>query len=376
MESKEIIVKSNHLIEAKYKLSMREQKIILYLISKIEKNDDDLKLYRISVKNFNEMMGLKGSPKYSEIREITTELLKKVLEVKQGKTIYSFHWLSLVAYNEQEGTIDMRFDPILKPYLLDLKRDFTKLNLKHILLLKSGNSIRIYELLKQYLNIRERTIKITDLKLFLGLDENGYQMYSDFKRKVIVPSMKEINEKTDISFDFKEIKEGRKVISLRFFIQSKSLGKQEIISVEEALDDPLLHELKVLLDKKGYDLQNKIYKKWLDAANKIWNEASATELVLLVKDSVKKSTIENHLAFITYILNEKVKHIESGKDHRQITVQDNYKNTIRTELLPSWFIEQKENEQQELTFEDNDEEFLKKKAKLQAELKARKEKAN
>lgn len=375
MENKEIIVKSNHLIEAKYKLSMREQKIILYLISKIEKNDDDLKLYRISVKHFNEMMGLKGSPKYSEIREITTELLKKVLEVKQGKTIYSFHWLSLVAYNEQEGTIDMRFDPILKPYLLDLKRDFTKLNLKHILLLKSGNSIRIYELLKQYLSIRERTIKIPDLKLFLGLDENGYHMYSDFKRKVIVPSMKEINEKTDISFDFKEIKEGRKVVSLRFFIQSKSLGKQETISMEEALDDPIFHELKMNLDKKGYNLPNKIYKNWIDAANKIWNEASASELVLLVKDSVKKSTIENHLAFITYILNEKVKHIESGKDHHQITVQDNYKNTIRTEHLPSWFVEQKEKEQQELTFEEN-EEFVTRKAKLQAELKARKAKAN
>lgn len=354
---------------------MREQKIILYLISKIEKNDDDLKLYRISVKNFNEMMGLKGSPKYSEIREITTELLKKVLEVKQGKTIYSFHWLSLVAYNEQEGTIDMRFDPILKPYLLDLKRDFTKLNLKHILLLKSGNSIRIYELLKQYLSIRERTIKIPDLKLFLGLDENGYQMYSDFKRKVIVPAMKEINEKTDINFDFKEIKQGRKVVSLRFFIQSKSIGKQEVVSVEETLDDPLFHELKMLLGKKGYNLPSKIYIKWVNTADKVWDEASTKELVSHVKDSLKKSTIENHLAFITYILNEKLKYVGNGKDHRQITIQDNYKNTIRTELLPSWFVEQKENEQQEFTLEEN-EEFLKRKAKLQAELKARKEKVN
>ncbi|MCP3764688.1 replication initiation protein [Domibacillus sp. A3M-37] len=375
MENKEIIVKSNHLIEAKYKLSMREQKIILYLISKIEKNDDDLKLYRISVKNFNEMMGLKGSPKYAEIREITTELLKKVLEVKQGKTIYSFHWLSLVAYNEQEGTIDMRFDPILKPYLMDLKRDFTKLNLKHILLLKSGNSIRIYELLKQYLNIRERTIKITDLKLFLGLDKNGYQMYSDFKRKVIVPSMKEINEKTDISFDFKEIKDGRKVISLRFFIQSKNVENQEIVSIEEALDDPLFHELKMILDKKGCNLPDKIYKNWLDAAYKIWNEASAEELILLVKDSVKKTAIQNHLAFITYILTEKVTYIQSGKDPRQITVQDNYKHTIRSEQLPSWFVEHKENEQQELSFEE-DPDFLKEKAKLEADLKMRKEKVN
>lgn len=375
MENKEIIVKSNHLIEAKYKLSMREQKIILYLISKIEKNDDDLKLYRISVKDFNEMMGLKGSPKYAEIREITTELLKKVLEVKNGKTIYSFHWLSLVAYNEQEGTIDMRFDPILKPYLLDLKRDFTKLNLKHILLLKSGNSIRIYELLKQYLNIRERTIKITDLKLFLGLDENGYQMYSDFKRKVIMPSMKEINEKTDITFEFKEIKEGRKVAALRFFIYSKNLETQEVVSLEEPLDDPVFHEVKMILYKKGYELPIGIYQKWLHTSQKIWNESGAEELTALLEDALKKSTIQNHLAFVTYILNEKTNYMEAGKDHHQITVQNRYKEPVRSEQLPSWFLDQKENEQQELFLED-DPDFLKEKEKLEADLKSRKKKSS
>jgi plasmid replication initiation protein len=371
LESKEIIVKSNHLIEGKYKLSMREQKIILFLISKIKKNDDDLKLYRISVKNFSEMLGLKGSPKYAEIRAITTELLKKVLEVKNGKTIYSFHWLSLVAYNEQEGTIDMRFDPILKPYLLDLKRDFTKLNLKHLLLLKSGNSIRIYELLKQYLSIRERTIKITELKLFLGLDENGYEMYSDFKRKVIVPSMKEINEKTDITFEFKEIKEGRKVVALRFFIQSKTLKNQPLVQLEDPLDDPLFHELKELLDKKGHDISNRLYQKWLETAVKIWNETHAEELTTLIQDSLKKSTIQNHVAFITYILNEKVNYVDTGKDHHQITVQDNYKNIIRREQLPSWFVEQKENAQQQFFFEE-DANFSEDKARLQADLKTRK----
>jgi hypothetical protein len=165
------------------------------------------------------------------------------------------------------------------------------------------------------------------------------------------------------------------VISLRFFIQSKNVENQEIVSIEEALDDPLFHELKMILDKKGCNLPDKIYKNWLDAAYKIWNEASAKELILLVKDSVKKTAIQNHLAFITYILNEKVTYIQSGKDPRQITVQDNYKHTIRSEQLPSWFVEHKENEQQELSFEE-DPDFLKEKAKLEADLKMRKEKVN
>jgi plasmid replication initiation protein len=75
-----------------------------------------------------------------------------------------------VAYNESEGAIDIRFDPFLRPYLLELKKEFTSYKLENVIKLKSSYAIRIYELLMQYEKIRERTILLSDLRKMLGAE--------------------------------------------------------------------------------------------------------------------------------------------------------------------------------------------------------------
>ena len=70
--------------------------------------------------------------------------------------------------------------------------------------------IRNSELLKQSQSIGERTIRIQDLKEMLGIEKKRYARYFNFKQRVILPACEEINEKTDINTDFKEIKTGKK----------------------------------------------------------------------------------------------------------------------------------------------------------------------
>ncbi|KZR59330.1 replication initiation protein [Bacillus badius] len=342
----DIVVKSNQLIEAKYKLSIREQKIILYLTSKIDVNDEEFKMYRLSIKNFCEMMGLKGSPKYTEIKDITDGLQKKLLKIKKDGKTYSVAWLSLVVYNENEGSIDMRFDPFLKPFLLQLKKEFTQFELKNVLNLKSGNSIRLYELLKQYLAIGERQISISELKEFMGIGKDGYKKYADFKRKVILVAEKEINEKTDITISFKEIKKSRSVVSLKFIIKSKKEAiEQQTLSFEEDDEwfDSLFAQLKLPFEKHGYVLSEEVVKRWIVLGEKVWGSRKYVEINKIVQSSFQKEGINNHLAFVTFILNEKVKYIEKGLDHQQASVETT-KKVIRQELLPDWFIELKEEE--------------------------------
>lgn len=79
------VTKSNKLIEANYKLGVVEQKIILCLASNIRPTDSDFKTYTLPVKEFNKLLGLKGSPKYTELRKITKELMQKVFEVRINK---------------------------------------------------------------------------------------------------------------------------------------------------------------------------------------------------------------------------------------------------------------------------------------------------
>lgn len=359
MKKSEIVVKSNQLIEAKYKLSTREQKIILYLTSQINMNDEELKLYRLSIKEFCEMMDLKGSPKYREIEEITDGLQKKLLKIKHDKKMYSVAWLSLVIYNENQGTIDMRFDPFLKPFLLQLKKEFTKFELKNVMTLKSGNSIRLYELLKQYLVIGERQIGIEELKEYMGIGKDGYQKYADFKRKVIAVAEKEINEKTDIIFQVKEMKQGRRVAALSFFIKPKKevvVRQNELTPIEGEQEDwfeSLYVQLDQTFKKHNYVLTKKVLERWIGLAEKIWGDNKYIEINKLTQQSFQLLSIQNHLAFITYILNEKVNCIKNGTSHYQVSVETNSKRIIREELLPDWFeeYEKENNEEKEVKIE-------------------------
>jgi plasmid replication initiation protein len=76
--------------------------------------------------------------------------------------------------------------------------------------------------LKQYQAIGRRTIKIEALRGMLGIEPQEYDRYNDFKRYVLQAAHREINEKTDISFDYREIKLCRKVNELEFVIAKKT----------------------------------------------------------------------------------------------------------------------------------------------------------
>ncbi len=214
------VVKSNKLVEAKYKLTLNEQRLILLMVSMIKPEDEDFKNIRIRIQDLKEILDLQRKDLYEEVPEITKRLMSRVLEIKdiEEKRLLQISWLSSAEYLFGEGVVELSFDPKLKPYLLKLKEAFTIYNLQSVIKLRSSYAIRFYELLKQYEKIGSRKFKLNELKDILGIGKKEYKLYGDFKRRVILPAQKELKEKTDIYFEFEEIKKGRKVVELIFYI--------------------------------------------------------------------------------------------------------------------------------------------------------------
>ncbi len=217
---KSLVVKSNYIIEASYKLSLQEQRIIYILITKINQDDERFKPYKLTVREFADIVCVKNKNIYTEVAKHVDSLRHRDLTIIKEKSVLKTTWLSSAEYFTDEGTVELEFSPKLKPYLLQLKERFTKLDLKKVVSFSSNYSCRVYELLKQYEKVRERTLKIEDLRTMFCIEPNEYKLYADFKRKVIIQAQKEINSKTDISFQFDEIKIGRKVTSIKFIIES------------------------------------------------------------------------------------------------------------------------------------------------------------
>jgi hypothetical protein len=370
-QSNNSVTKSNVLIEASYKLTVTEQKIILYLVSQINKDDDDFKMYSLPIQHFYELLGYRGSPKYSEMREITKNLMRKILEIKEGNKLKQMSWISYVEYDENSGRVSLSFDPRLKPYLLQLKKEFTTYRLKNVMELKSSYSIRIYEILKRWQFMNEIEIPLDELRKMVGATDK-YLEYHNFKKRVLTPSKKEIAEKTDLSFEYKEVKSGRKVVAIRFFIRERRVDGKDIIPGiphEKDSDDVLYSQFLARFEKHNQSVSQRVFTRIALLAQKVFGDGWFYELTKMTDDILARTDIREPLAFLTYVLNEKIKRIEKGLDHNEVSVEKIQK-TIRREKLPDWFEEYQKQFLQDIeqnsSHEDDD--IERRRAELEARL--------
>ncbi|MDP1818135.1 MAG: replication initiation protein [Leadbetterella sp.] len=234
MKTRELKVhKSNDLIEASYKLSLQEQRIILLMISMLNPyKEKEFQTIRISIQEFMELVGVTGKSKYDDVMSITKKLRERTLLIKKPESDLIIGWLSSAEYFKGKGYVELEFSPKMKPYLLQLQELYTPYNLKDIIKLRLSYSVRIYELCKQYQMIGERTFPLEELKRILGIVGDKYKLYADFKRRVVTPVVKELNKSTDLSIMYEEKKEGKRVATVKFVFCKKGITTKEKFTPE------------------------------------------------------------------------------------------------------------------------------------------------
>jgi plasmid replication initiation protein len=315
-DKKSIVVKSNKLIEARHALTLAEQRIILLMISLIKPEDEDFKDYRIKIADFMKLVEIEDKGTYRKVEEITKNLMEKVLEIREPNTLLQVNWLASAHYIYKEGYVNLCFSPMLKPYLLKLKECFTQYELKNVIRLKSIYSIRIYELLKQYERIGQRTFEIEELRKILGIKVNEYKLYGDLKRFVLHTAQRELSLKTDIEFKFSEIKTGRKITDIEFVIfrsEQNNIHPQ----IDDSLDSELLEKLIV------YGINRKKAQELLDIFDK--DRISQNLDFALQKYKIGKVT-ENLAGFIVKAIEQdfrpKVSLFEKGEESKRKNKQE------------------------------------------------------
>lgn len=224
-----VIRKSNALIEASYKLTMSEQRLLVLLASTISPNDEDFKDYEITVSDFARMFELElNKSLYDTLQNAALSLMKQQLRFNDDSVIKVVQWLSYIEYVKGSGVVKLRFDKALMPHLLQLKERFTQYRLDNIVRLSGQYSARLYELLKaESFKAKsgkfQRYFKIDELRAILGIEENAYPIFNDLKLRVINPSINEISVSSDLTVnDVKYSKTGRKITNMTFFVDVRS----------------------------------------------------------------------------------------------------------------------------------------------------------
>jgi plasmid replication initiation protein len=242
-----LIVKSNHVIEASYNLPLNGHRLLATAISCLNKNATAFNVIKLKAREIAEIFGLsKSKGIYGNFEDIVDELMNSHITIRDGTNWIKYQWVSMSTY--KDGFVSLKLNDDLLPYLTSLISFYTSYQLVNVINFTTTYQYRIYDLCKQYEAIGERIIAIPDIKLYLCLPSNTYNMVGHLKSRIIEPSLQAISEHSDLNVELgDDVKSGRKIIAFRFLIEKSHTDGLLVESVAEANPaSTLIDELVVL----------------------------------------------------------------------------------------------------------------------------------
>jgi plasmid replication initiation protein len=252
--TRSVVWQHNALVEARYTLTAREQKVLLYVVAMIEPQDDALKLYQIRVEDFAHLMSLRKDDLYGELRDVVSELKAKPVVIqnhfeegdKKPKTFLTSWFQDVLVEADGTGCISVSISGRLKPYLIQVKREFFRYQLGYAIELRSAYSLRLYQWAKRWQFAGRRQITIEELRTVIGaeeLDEKGkvkkkiLPKYGEFHKWALRPAVSEINDRTDLRLSYVEQKVPgtKRVDALLFRIGTNSSAQRLLAPMPEEM---------------------------------------------------------------------------------------------------------------------------------------------
>lgn len=214
------VTQSNKLIEASHTLTLNEKRLVLAAASMLDPRKPLPKDGYLTVRAdaFSQVFGLDVNHAYEALNDAANRLFERdIRRIVKGKVVERMRWVYHVKYKEGQGCVELGFSPTVLPHLTMLNKEFTSYQLKQIGSLSSFYSIRLYELMSQFLKLGDRACTLDQLRQMLDLGEK-YQNVKDLRRWVLEPALKELNAGTDLTVTAEPRRAGRKIIGFTFSI--------------------------------------------------------------------------------------------------------------------------------------------------------------
>ena len=226
MENKNLIGKSNALIDAYYSLTVREHQFIAFAVASIPRNDIKLEKLEVTIdiRTFTEFFQLDEKRIMpNQLLASADKLYERDIRIIEGKTETRCRWLTSIKKHE-EGKVILRFSPEILPHLTGLRENYTLYTIGVLKNFKSQYTFPVYELLAKTRNMREEIfcISIENLREKLEIG-NKYKLFADLRKKVIEPVFSDLENCTDLNISWELIKKGRTYTHIQIiFTESKA----------------------------------------------------------------------------------------------------------------------------------------------------------
>ena len=228
------IMQHNAITSGRYDYSATMMDILFMVLSSLDKERLE---YTIFTHDIEMITGRKWN--YKQLRDATESIGSRMFEIETAEKLTQIWLFSKIEYLKGTGSFTIKINEDARPYFFELKNNFTAMQLKSTLSVTSKYAKRLYAISCQWRSVGKKRFEIEELKRMLGLiDKKGNEQFSGlsaFKSKVLEIAKKQINEESDIYFDYKLIKQGRSFRWVEIYVNTK-MGQQLEINFEESID--------------------------------------------------------------------------------------------------------------------------------------------
>lgn len=245
-----LIVKDNALINASYNLDLVEQRLVLLAIIEARESgkginaNDPLVIHAESYVN---QFGVHRNTAYQALKDACLDLFARQfsyqsLSEKGNVQNHRTRWVSEIIYVEKEAIVKLIFSPAVVPLITRLEKYFTSYEMQQVRKLNTGYAVRLYELLICWRSTgKTPIIDIEEFRKRMGVLDTEYQRMYDFKKYILDPSIKQINQNTDITATYEQHKTGRTITGFSFKFKQKPQPKTVQADKPRALTEKQLN---------------------------------------------------------------------------------------------------------------------------------------
>ena len=235
-------IDNTFILNAQYRLTAKEQKILYYLISHLDpKSEKDFNIISVPIWQIEE--ALKDSSKewgglYNEIDRLCGSMISKNITFPTNVLIDGrplkgrinfFSSIRPIVDDNGETAITFSFSPDMKPFLLQLHH-YVNIGTSEVVPMNNAHAIRMYSIfksekdrMKSAKSIVAMSYALDELKAILGIsDKYKSDNFKDFRMHVLDRIRDEINENSLTMFvKYDYIKTMRKVTGVTFSIHER-----------------------------------------------------------------------------------------------------------------------------------------------------------
>ena len=228
--------KNNKLNNANFgDFTHNDYQVFLHLVSKIGGVDEFGKYLQpeqlkrehiLTAKDFSDVFNTDIHNTYRILNKACRKLMKTDLTLPRNESseLWQINVCSMAKYNKKEGYITIEFTDRIMPYLSQVRQKFVLYNLKEIANFNSLYTTRLYELIQEFKDTGYMLKSVEKLRDIFAVGDS-FKLYSDFKRRTFDHACKEINNNHELNLGYEEIKEGRKVIAVKFVFKKTRIHK-------------------------------------------------------------------------------------------------------------------------------------------------------